>query len=351
MNRRSNLESLDNLLTKRGIEAIVDLLPFSGNLSHLNVKNKNIDSHLQGKISNLLAEKAWYNSLSVFLLGYGETGKTSLRNAWKKKDQLFKYFFEPSYINPTRGWEIERLQLADMQVLIYDIGGQHHLSHASHLLISPLRSAFLILSDPLEEGFQEQVLFWLRELKLKAGGRCKPSVFLIFNRADQAGKIRESKAKEIESLYSDVRQKFGDVIIFKGKHWMNCHRPDTSQLEMFLKELVQEIQALQEKNHLSASDISLLPKIRTKTLPQIFYLRTDLVNQIKTWFELSEQEAAGYVDLLLLNHDFFEIPVDSISFVCTNLEAYGKKILDRVISGTKHRYTIDQLNGFLSFFL
>jgi len=91
-----------------------------------------------------LKAKSRFNQASVYLLGYGETGKTSLRKTIKNYLHWTSWYFKMNWMAPTvqvneqtKGLEVERgLLLGDgRSIQVIDFGGQHHYHHSTHLFM------------------------------------------------------------------------------------------------------------------------------------------------------------------------------------------------------------------------
>lgn len=133
-----------------------------------------------------------FNTVSIYLLGYGDAGKTTLRQTLKNRHSTLakiglnreaKSLF---HNERTRGVEIERgISISQYSTLVIDFGGQHHYHQSTHIFMRTSRSLFIILANPFEEGFEEQIRYWCRLLVHKKVHEFDiPEVLIVFSRRD-----------------------------------------------------------------------------------------------------------------------------------------------------------------------
>ena len=125
-----------------------------------------------------------------------------------------------------------------MQVI--DFGGQHHYHHSTHLFTRESRAAFIILVNPFEEGFEEQLWYWLRLLTLKATTSFTstaatltaapdlvsglPQVMVVFSRRDKivSGPGLSSGSQGAKETVAEKEQELGALVsmaerVFAGR--------------------------------------------------------------------------------------------------------------------------------------
>jgi len=314
-----------------------------------------------------------FNTVSVYLLGYGQVGKTTLRQTIKKMDawSIFTVLKEWLGFNQqgetiqntlqTEGVEIDRrVNIGKINIQIIDFGGQREYHHGTHLFTRISRSIFLILANPFDFGFEEQVWYWLRLLNLKSSKNQnqnqKAEVMIIFShkdKEDDKNAIEVIKTK-LEKLVNELRVEFKETININTLWmWMDCTKTKTNEIKEFLSELESTVNKVMDKFRMNIPDTSIPQKI-INNLNHIFYERNELEIKIGEIMKSDEIFGSHWINILLQSHDFLSIKIShgvekGKEYICVDLEKFGKDILSQIIkpNASKYTYSTSDILGIL----
>ena len=281
----------------------------------------------------------------MYLLGYGDTGKSTLRQTFKNLSTWSAFWganVKASTIvvnTETKGLEVDqRVVIEDALVQVVDFGGQHHYHHFTHILLSGVRSVNVVVLNPLEVGYQEQLWYWMRLLTLKSsllltpdGAPTLQQVIVVFSRRDLSSrKIRESDLKDLVDL---VRENFKQFVFIRGWFWLNCTETGDDNMRPFLKLLKETAKAVIAQYQLIVPDSAVPDKILGQVHGAIFYGRKSLEAIIAPLVEKNSKAASNWVETLKKGNDFFSIKLHdgAKEIICTDLERFGKDILGELI--------------------
>ena len=393
---------IGNQISDSGATLLEKSLSFNSSLKTLRLEGNKLSEKKLKEIEKAMKRRASvFNLVSVYLLGYGDTGKTTLRSTFKNlnfftKNMVSKAAKTTKVNERTKGLEVDkRIKIGENFMQVIDFGGQHHYHHSTHLFTRGSRAAFIILVNPFEEGFQEQLLYWLRLLTLKAtsssststssttantldspvigasgetvSGLLLPQTVIVFSRRDECGlsggkeKEKEgAKEKELEELVRSVAGLFKERVKVTGWIWMDCTQTKNKELERFFSILSSTVSSVMDEFQMAVPDTSTPEKIM-KSTPEIFYERKELEGIITGLLKLNDTGggeegravASNWIDSLLRSQDFFAIQIkestDSSSsssssssiggtsssepkqFICTDLQRFGKDLLSTLI--------------------
>jgi len=308
-----------------------------------------------------------FNSVSVYLLGYGNVGKTTLRQTIKNMDSILTSWFglnqqaETIKNNlQTKCVEIDRrVNIGKTNIQIIDFGGQKEYHHGTHLFTRISRSIFLILANPFDFGFEEQVWYWLRLLNLKSSKNHnqnqKAEVIIVFSHKDKENdknKIQVIETKLVK-LVNELRTEFEETITINTLWmWMDCTKTKTNEMKQFLNELEKIVNKVMDGFRMNIPDISIPQKI-INNLNQIFYERNELEIEIGTILKSDEFIGSHWINILLESHDFLSININhgnekGKEYICVDLERFGKDILSKIIkpNASKCIYSTNEIIGF-----
>jgi len=313
-----------------------------------------------------------FNTVSIYLLGYGHVGKTTLRQSIKNMDTWSAWLGLNQQAetiknnNQTEGVEIDRrVNIGKTNIQIIDFGGQKEYHHGTHLFTRISRSIFLILANPFDFGFEEQVWYWLRLLNLKSSKNQyqnqKAEVMIIFSHKDKendknAIEVIETK---LDKLINELRTEFEETITINTLWmWMDCTKTKTNEMKELLNELEKIVNKVMDEFTVNIPDISIPQKI-INNLNQIFYERNDLGIEIGKILKSDEIIASNWINILLQSHDFLSIKINhgnekGKEYICVDLEKFGKNILSKIIkpNASKYIYSSNDIIGiFFSFLL
>ena len=362
-------------------------LPFNSSLRILNLEgNEGISQTKLKEIERAIKPRSLFNLVSVYLLGYADTGKTTLLSTLKNLNFVTKLLFsktaKTTIVNErTKGLEVDkRIPIGDgnfMQVI--DFGGQHQYHHITHLFSRGYRAAFIILINPFEDGFGEQLWYWLRLLTLKSVASAAPvsrlpQVVIVFSRRDEGtgtgtgkgkgeGKIKEvvdEKEKELGVLVTEAERVFGGWVKVRGWVWMDCTQTKNKDLERFFSMLSGLVSSVMDEFQMAVPDTSIPEKIIKATEGEMFYDRGDLEGFIMTKVLKQSGDsgltaASNWIDSLLRCQDYFSVRVkqgkQQTEFICTDLQKFGRELLSNLIElrqESKSEWTQAELEGFLA---
>ena len=114
------------------------------------------------------------NEAKLLIVGQGSVGKTSLVN------RLLHNRFN-QHENKTEGISIQSWQVRDIQLNVWDFGGQE-IMHATHQFFLTKRSLYLLVLDSRSNEEGNQLEYWLKIIQSFGG---KSPVIVIGNKIDQ----------------------------------------------------------------------------------------------------------------------------------------------------------------------
>ena len=350
-------------------------MKFNSSLFYLFLDGDNISKLQINAINEILKRKRNtldFNTVSVYLLGYGHVGKTTLRQTIKNMDSILTSWFglnrEAESIKndiQTECVEIDRrVNIGKTNIQIIDFGGQKEYHHGTHLFTRISRSIFLILANPFDFGFEEQVWYWLRLLNLKSlkNQNQKAEVIIIFSHKDKendknAIQVIETK---LENLMNELRIEFDETIdVNTFWIWMDCTKTKTNEMKLFLDILEITVNKVMDKFRMNIPDISIPQKI-INSLNQIFYERNELEIEIGKILKSDEIIGSHWINILLQSHDFLSIQINNENesqkekeYICVDLEKFGKDILSQIIkpNASKYIYSSSDIIGTFIFFI
>ena len=310
-----------------------------------------------------------FNTVSVYLLGYGHVGKTTLRQTIKnmgnitsklglnQKSQTVKNNLQTECVEIDR-----RVNIGKTNIQIIDFGGQKEYHHGTHLFTRISRSIFLILSNPFDFGFEEQVWYWLRLLNIKSlkNQNQKAEVMILFShkdKEDDRNKIQVIETK-LENLVNELRIEFEETITINTLWmWMNCTKTKTNEMKQLLNELEKTVNKVMDEFRMNIPDISIPQKI-VSNLNQIFYERNELEIEIGKILKSDEFIGSHWINILLESHDFLSININhgnekGKEYICVDLEKFGKDTLSQIIkpNASKYIYSSSDIIGTLVLFI
>ena len=405
------LNLADNNISNEGASIVLKAIPFNSSLRVIHLQRNKVSSEKLKEVNLVVSQKSRFNMISVYLLGYGETGKTTLRTTFKNFNHFTTKWFGWSWtaqtveVNErTKGLEVDRKVPIgeDTFMQVIDFGGQHHYHHSTHLFTRGARAAYIILANPFEVGFEEQLRYWLRLLVLKSptprpptpppfedqnsempeneGEKLPgpkeerdkstedtsvPQVIIVFSRRDDTTALAEEasaktvgqKEKELEEVVDDLRSVFKQRVRIQGWHWLDCTQSRNDQLKAFFQSLQDVITSVMNEFKVVIPDKSIPDRIVAHS-KDMFYEREALEAHIATLMRLDPIVASGWVDSLLKSQDFFSIsPGGALAadlrgkrqeFICTDLQKFGKDLLSDLVeldSTSRSDWTATQLLG------
>jgi len=282
------------------------------------------------------------------MLGFPQTGKTSLRNCLKNKENRFS--LGGLKREGSKGKKKERkkastievdkkVALGEFSTTIVDFGGQITDHHVTHLFTRGSRSVFLLFANPFEEGFEEQLRYWLRLLTHKSvKDEVCPSVLIVFSRRDdeeslsQEERTKEQKEKYLENLVQSLQDTFQDLVSISSWSWLDCTQQKSPEFKSLTKVLKETLEQESEKFKVVIPDLAIPDKI-FKATSEVFYEREKLERVISQAIKKDEETASNWIDIFLKSHDFMSIKVNQgiKEFICTNIEKFGEEILSELV--------------------
>jgi len=125
-------------------------------------------------IESLAGQKKSLNEAKLLIVGQGSVGKTSLIN------RLIHDRFNP-HENKTEGIDIQPWQVGEIQLNVWDFGGQE-IMHATHQFFLTKRSLYLLVLDSRSNEEGNQLEYWLKIIQSFGG---KSPVIIVGNKIDQ----------------------------------------------------------------------------------------------------------------------------------------------------------------------
>jgi len=125
-------------------------------------------------IEYLAGQKRALNEAKLLVVGQSSVGKTSLVN------RLVHDSFNPQE-NKTEGIVIQSWQVEDIQLNVWDFGGQE-IMHATHQFFLTKRSLYLLVLDSRSNEEGNQLEYWLKIIQSFGGGS---PVIVVGNKIDQ----------------------------------------------------------------------------------------------------------------------------------------------------------------------
>jgi len=289
-------------------------------------------------------------------LGHGHVGKTTLRQTIKNRKTWSSRFGlnQEAEVTQTECVEVDRrVNIGETNIQVVDFGGQKEYHHGTHLFTRISRSIFLILSNPFDFGFEEQVWYWLRLLNIKSSKNQnqnqnqKAEVIIIFSHRDKEddnNKIQVIGTK-LEKLMNELRIEFEETININNLWmWMDCTKTKTNEMKELLSELERTVNKVMDEFRMNIPNISIPQKI-INNLNHIFYERNELEIEVGKILKSDEIIASNWINILLQSHDFFLIKINNESenqkekeYICVDLEKFGKDILSQIIKPNASKY-------------
>ena len=122
----------------------------------------------------LAGQKRALNEAKLLIVGQGSVGKTSLVN------RLLHDRFNPQE-NKTEGISIQPWQVGEVQLNVWDFGGQE-IMHATHQFFLTKRSLYLLVLDTRQADVENRLEYWLKIIQ--SFGSDSP-VIIVGNKSDQ----------------------------------------------------------------------------------------------------------------------------------------------------------------------
>jgi len=347
-------------------------LTFNSSVNDLLLDGNNISELKRNKIKEILKRKRNvidFNTASVYLLGYGHVGKTTLRQTIKNMDSILasKFGFNQQAETIKNNIQTEcvevdrRVNIGKTNIQIIDFGGQKEFHHGTHLFTRISRSIFLVLANPFDFGFEEQVWYWLRLLNIKSlkNQNQKAEVIILFShkdKEDDGNKIQVIGTK-LEKLVNELKIEFEETITINTLWmWMDCTKTKTNEMKQLLNELEKTANKVMDEFTVNIPDISIPQKIMNN-LNQIFYERNSLEIEIGKILKSDDILGSHWINILLQSHDFLLIKINhgnekGKEYICVDLEKFGKGILSQIIkpNSPKYIYSSNDIIGFFFFF-
>jgi len=125
-------------------------------------------------IEYLTNQKRALNEAKLLIVGQGSVGKTSLVN------RLLHDRFNP-HENKTEGIDIQPWQVREIQLNVWDFGGQE-IMHATHQFFLTKRSLYLLVIDTRLGEDENRLEYWLKIIQSFGGDS---PVIIVGNKSDQ----------------------------------------------------------------------------------------------------------------------------------------------------------------------
>ena len=316
--------------------------------------------HVEQEVRSQIKLGSYYfNLVSVFLLGYGDTGKSSIRYCIKNLAAWFPQ--TPPKPTITRGLEVEKdVALPNGErIRIIDFGGQHHYHHCTHLLTGGPRAVYVILVNPREDGYEEQLLYWLRLLAVKVSSGSPPVLDQLqevvglglqrrtlsprsslstaggmkCSRMTKPGKLNRSWGRTLRRLAQSSK---GSSRLLTGRG-TNCaprsysNPPD--HMTKFTQTLQQMVVTVRTDHEIKIPDVDIPTMVEQKLTQDVFYERMALEQRISSHLPLySTTSVTMMLDTLVSSQNFVSIKIGSgKEYVCTNLHRLGQEILGPLV--------------------
>ena len=122
----------------------------------------------------LAGQKKPLNEAKLLIVGQGSVGKTSLVN------RLLHNRFNPQE-NKTEGIDIQPWQVGNIQLNVWDFGGQE-IMHATHQFFLTKRSLYLLVLDTRQADVENRLEYWLKIIQ--SFGDESP-IIVVGNKSDQ----------------------------------------------------------------------------------------------------------------------------------------------------------------------
>jgi len=140
----------------------------------------------------LAGQKKPLNEAKLLIVGQGSVGKTSLVNRLLYND------FNP-HENKTEGIDIQPWQVGDIQLNVWDFGGQE-IMHATHQFFLTKRSLYLLVIDTRLGEDENRLDYWLKIIQ--SFGSNSP-VIVVGNKADQQALDLDQRG--LEGKYPSIK--------------------------------------------------------------------------------------------------------------------------------------------------
>ena len=143
-------------------------------------------------IEYLAGQKKSLNEAKLLIVGQGSVGKTSLMN------RLLHNYFNP-HENKTEGISIQPWQVEDIQLNVWDFGGQE-IMHATHQFFLTKRSLYLLVLDTRLREEENRLDYWLKIIQSFGGNS---PVIVIGNKSDQQALDLDRRGLQLK--YSNIK--------------------------------------------------------------------------------------------------------------------------------------------------
>ena len=140
----------------------------------------------------LTGQKKPLNEAKLLIVGQGSVGKTSLVN------RLLHDKFNP-HENKTEGISIQPWRVGDIQLNVWDFGGQE-IMHATHQFFLTKRSLYLLVLDTRQADAENRLEYWLKIIQ--SFGSNSP-VIVVGNKVDQQALDLDQRG--LQSKYPSIK--------------------------------------------------------------------------------------------------------------------------------------------------
>ena len=357
-----------NDFTDTGAELLYASLFSNSSLHTLNLAKNEVSRKKMTEIQRVLGARSAFNTISAYLLGYGYTGKSTLRATIKARlGSLYSSWFgiEAKRENPsTRGLEVDQgVSFGPFAVQIVDFGGQHHYHHSTHHFTRVARALFVVMANPHEDGYQQQIWYWLRLLNMKGlQENARPEVIVVFSHKDlKDGQARppEIIIQELQELKAEVVRVFYGRISIAGWIWANCLSTSGPDIDAFLAYFRATATRIISTIQVVLPDPTVPARLVSEYANQILVLRSDLEARAVE-ITGSAEEGPLLITKMLESHDLLSIkicppkrthplqpvqapdeewqvvetpePPAEKEYLCVNLQEFGREILSQLIN-------------------
>ena len=265
--------------------------------------------------------------------------------------------------DPTRCIEVDQeVKINGIDFMIRDFGGQHHYHHMWHLLIDCRRSFFVIMANPMEEGFESQVMYCLRTLTMKPFPS-PPTALIIFSHLDQAQseKKEETIQKRLNQLFEEWKSLFQSTIQLSNWMWMDCRYSTTPEMTKFCNLLAEtatsmkeKVQTLQLRSNEDKKSLNIILRTLNDSSLSVIYKDKQLTEKIKEILNCEEGYANYLLRILEEKGEFISFSTSANTkkedkLICVNMQRFGRDILSYLIDPThlidKLSYSKEELKG------
>ena len=211
------------------------------------------------------------NEAKLLIVGQGSVGKTSLIN------RLLHDRFNP-HENKTEGISIQSWQIGEIQLNVWDFGGQE-IMHATHQFFLTKRSLYLLVLDTRQADAENRLEYWLKIIQSFGGDS---PVIVVGNKADQQALDLDQRG--LEGKYPSIKA-FVETSCKKGDGIDNLKATITTE--------VNQLEHIKDELPLSWFDLKkLLEKTKRDYMPYPEYMK---LCQGKGINEQSQQTLIGFL--------------------------------------------------------